>query len=92
MKTLCNFGATSLPSTKLYLPAIVVQFQACDMLNKGATRVWETQQLNPYLYTADGVWLGYDDKESLGHKVNSQPICPKSFTRDIFRFLGNGCT
>ena len=42
------------------------------MLNKGAVRVFDNEQMNPYLYIEQGQetsWLGYDDMESLTHKV-----------------------
>jgi chitinase len=44
-------------------------YEICQVLNEGATRVWADEHKAPYAYKGDQ-WIGYDDEESLGIKVD----------------------
>ncbi|XP_078575405.1 putative chitinase 10 [Branchiostoma floridae x Branchiostoma japonicum] len=44
-------------------------YEICRMLSRGATRVFDEEQKGTYAYLGNQ-WVGYDDEESLTHKVN----------------------
>ncbi|KAI8494279.1 Endochitinase 1 [Branchiostoma belcheri] len=44
-------------------------YEICRMLSRGATRVFDREQKGTYAYLGNQ-WVGYDDVESLTHKVN----------------------
>ncbi|XP_078695717.1 chitotriosidase-1-like [Branchiostoma floridae x Branchiostoma belcheri] len=44
-------------------------YEICSMLSAGATRVFDGEQKAPYAYTGNQ-WVGYDDEESIGHKID----------------------
>ncbi|XP_035672026.1 chitotriosidase-1-like [Branchiostoma floridae] len=43
-------------------------YEICTMLSSGATRVFDAEQKAPYSYLGNQ-WVGYDDAESIGHKI-----------------------
>jgi GH18 family chitinase len=43
-------------------------YEICQKLQQGWTRVWNEEQKVPYAYNGNE-WVGYEDVESLNHKV-----------------------
>ncbi|XP_061195465.1 acidic mammalian chitinase-like [Saccostrea echinata] len=48
---------------------ILAYYEVCDMLKNGGTRHWVNEMEIPYVVKGDQ-WVGYDDPESLKHKVD----------------------
>ncbi|CAH1795273.1 unnamed protein product [Owenia fusiformis] len=44
-------------------------YEVCEVMRNGATRYWDDEAKIPYIVAGDQ-WIGYDDPESLRHKVN----------------------
>ncbi|XP_028966665.1 probable chitinase 10 [Galendromus occidentalis] len=43
-------------------------YEICDMMRKGATYVWDNEQMVPYAYL-DDQWVGFDDERSIRNKM-----------------------
>ena len=72
-KNTCTRCAASGPApagTWTREPGFYSYYEACDLLkNPSTVRVFDVQHKNPYLYTPEGIWHGYDDEESIAGKV-----------------------
>jgi len=44
-------------------------YEVCHKLQSGYTRVWNSEQMVPYIYSGTE-WIGYEDTQSLTEKVN----------------------
>ncbi|CAH1256761.1 CHIA, partial [Branchiostoma lanceolatum] len=44
-------------------------YEICSMLSSGAIRVFDEEQKAPYAFSGNQ-WVGYDDEESIGYKIN----------------------
>jgi chitinase len=48
-------------------------FEVCKLLKDGWTKEWHDEQKVPFAYK-DDQWVGYDDPQSIKHKVFIQSI------------------
>jgi chitinase len=67
---LVNAGQNQLGSPVIQSETKTVKYSGlCRNLNAGWTRRWDSEGMVPYMF--NGVdWIGYEDVESLGHKLN----------------------
>jgi len=50
---------------------IAAYYEICGLVNEeGTKRTLDPYQYEPYIATSDGIWMGYDDTESIIYKMN----------------------
>ncbi len=49
-------------------PGFLAYYEICKKLHDGFTRVWDNQQMVPYIFNGSE-WISYEDTQSLAHKV-----------------------